>query len=317
MIAALAGGVGGAKLAHGLAAYLPPEDLSVIVNTADDFELYGLRISPDLDTVMYTLAGAANPDTGWGVAGDTWAALEMIRRYGRDTWFQIGDRDLATHVLRTEQLRAGRTLTDATAGLGAALGVRSALLPMCDEPVATIVETPDGSLDFQEYFVHRHHAPEVTGLRFEGMGGARPTGAVLAALANAELIVFCPSNPLVSIGPVLAVPGLLGALHRSPAPVVAVSPIVAGRALRGPADHMLASLGHEPSAYGVAKIYSGVVRGMIIDEADAELERDIRSLGMEVLVTATVMRDEADRVSLARAAVEFGRSLARTGVPTR
>ncbi len=314
MIVALAGGVGGAKLAHGLAMYLPPEEVTVVVNTADDFNLYGLRICPDLDTVMYTLAGVANPETGWGIAGDTFAALEMISRYGRSTWFRIGDRDLATHVIRTSMLTQGMTLTAVTGDLCGALGVRSRVLPMSDEFVSTVLDTNDGELEFQEYFVRRRHEPEVRGVSFRGIEVARPTDAVVSALHEAELVVFCPSNPIVSIGPILSVPGMRETLEACAAPKVAVSPIVGGRALRGPADRMLDSLGHGSSALGVARLYEGLVQGFVMDAEDAAYEPDVRVLGMRVLVADTVMRDDVDRRELARRTVELGRSLVESGI---
>ena len=308
-VLALAGGVGGAKLASGLEAALPPGDLSVVVNTADDFDLWGLRICPDLDTVMYTLAGIANPETGWGIAGESFGALEMLARYGEDTWFKLGDRDLATHVLRTTKLRSGEPLTRVTADLSGALGVESAMLPMCDEPVATVLDTPDGPLEFQDYFVRRRQRDEVLGMRLQGVGDARPTGAVLRALAGADLVVLCPSNPVVSIGPILAVPGMREALASSSVPKIAVSPIVGGRALKGPADRMLASLGHEVSAVGVSRMYEGLVSAMVIDGVDEGERLRIEALGMRVLVTAVIMRDEQDRVRLAREVLGFGAGL--------
>ena len=305
MIVALAGGVGGAKLADGLYRALPAHQLTVIVNTADDLDLFGLRICPDLDTVMYTLAGIANPLTGWGIRDDSFAALEMLGRYGRPTWFRLGDRDLATHVARTERLRAGAPLSAVTAELAAALGIQATLLPMSDAPVATRVQTPAGTLDFQDYFVRRHQAETVTGVVFDGIERARPPAAALRALEEAEAIIICPSNPIVSIGPILAVPGLRDAVARHPGPRVAVSPIVAGRALRGPADRMLESLGHEVSAYGVAALYQGLIDGMVIDEADAALARRIEGLGMQVLVAPTVMNDPDDRTALAVRVLAF------------
>ena len=308
-VLALAGGVGGAKLAAGLEAALPSGDLSVIVNTADDFDLWGLRICPDLDTVMYTLAGIANPETGWGIAGESFGALEMLARYGEDTWFKLGDRDLATHVLRTTKLRSGEPLTRITADLSDALGVESTILPMCDEPVATVLDTPDGPLEFQEYFVRRRQRDEVLGVRLQGVGDARPTEAVLRALAGADLVVLCPSNPVVSIGPILAVPGMREALVSSSVPKIAVSPIVGGRALKGPADRMLASLGHEVSAVGVSRMYEGLVSGMVIDRVDDGERPGIQALGMRVLATAAIMRDESDRVRLAREVLGFGAGL--------
>jgi LPPG:FO 2-phospho-L-lactate transferase len=308
-VLALAGGVGGAKLAAGLEAALQPGDLSVVVNTADDFDLWGLRLCPDLDTVMYTLAGIANPETGWGIAGESFGALEMLARYGEDTWFKLGDRDLATHVLRTTKLRSGEPLTRVTADLSGALGVESAMLPMCDEPVATVLDTPDGPLEFQEYFVRRRQRDEVLGMRLQGVGDARPTEAVLRALAGADLVVLCPSNPVVSIGPILAVPGMREALASSSVPKIAVSPIVGGRALKGPADRMLASLGHEVSSVGVSRMYEGLVSGMVIDGVDHGERLGIEALGMRVLVTAVIMRDEPDRVRLAREVLGFGAGL--------
>src|SRR5918997_2964558 len=251
-VCALAGGVGGAKLAAGLQEALPPGDVTVVVNTADDFDLWALRICPDLDTVMYTLAGISNPETGWGLAGESFEALKMLDCYGEDTWFMLGDRDLATHVLRTPRLRAGETLTAVTDALSGSLGVRSVVLPMCDEDVSTVLKTPAGLLEFQDYFVRRGQRDEVLGVGLRGIEEARPTEAVLAAVAAADVVVFCPSNPVVSVGPILALPGMRDALVASSAPKVAVSPIVGGKALKGPADRMLASLGHEVSATGVA-----------------------------------------------------------------
>ncbi len=308
-VLALAGGIGGAKLAAGLQAALSPGDLSVVVNTADDFDLWGLRICPDLDTVMYTLAGISNSETGWGIAGESFDALEMLARYGEDTWFRLGDRDLATHILRTTKLRSREPLTRITAELSTALGIESAILPMCDERVATVLDTPDGLLEFQEYFVRRRQRDEVLGVQLRGVGEARLTQAVLGALAGADLVVLCPSNPVVSIGPILAVPGMREALSSSPAPKIAVSPIVGGRALKGPADRMLASLGHEVSAVGVARMYEGLVSGMVIDGVDNGEISEIEALGMRVLATDAVMRDEPDRARLAREVLGFGAGL--------
>ena len=307
----LSGGVGGAKLAAGLDAVLPSENLTVVVNTADDFELWGLRICPDLDTVMYTLAGIANPETGWGVARESFVTLGMLARYGEDTWFKLGDRDLATHILRTARLRAGEPLTGITTDLSDALGVRSVILPMCDEPVATVLETPEGPLQFQEYFVRRRQRDEVLATEVRGIEEAKPTDAVLQALAAADLVVFCPSNPVVSIGPILTVPGMSEALAAARAPRIAVSPIVGGRALKGPADRMLASLGHEVSAAGVARMYEGLVEGMVIDRVDEGERSEIEALGMRVLTTDAIMRDEPDRARLAREVLEFGGAVAR------
>ncbi len=305
-VCALAGGVGGAKLASGLQDVLPAGDLSVVVNTADDFDLWGLHICPDLDTVMYTLAGISNPETGWGIEGESFETLKMLERYGEETWFKLGDRDLATHVLRTSRMRIGATLTEITAELSGALGVKSAVLPMSDDPVSTVLVTPEGRLEFQEYFVRRGQRDEVLGIELRGVEEARPTERVLAAISGAETIVLCPSNPVVSVGPILALPGMMEVLASSAAPKVAVSPIVGGRALKGPADRMLASLGHEVSATGVARMYAGLVGGMVVDRTDEEERSGIEALGMRVLVTGSVMRDAEDRARLAAESLEFG-----------
>jgi len=308
-VCALAGGVGGAKLASGLQDVLAPGELSVVVNTADDFDLWGLHICPDLDTVMYTLAGISNPDTGWGIADETFETLDMLESYGEETWFKLGDRDLATHILRTERMRSGETLTRITALLSGALAVESALLPMSDDPVSTVLDTPEGRLEFQEYFVRRGQRDEVLGIELRGIEDAGPTERVLAAISEADAIVLCPSNPVVSVGPILALPGMTESLTSSSAPKVAVSPIVGGRALKGPADRMLASLGHEVSATGVAGMYEGVVDGMIIDRTDEGERAGIEALGMRVLATQSVMRDAEYRARLASETLEFGAGL--------
>lgn len=304
-IAALAGGVGGAKLAHGLYQALAPDSLTVIVNTADDFTYWGLHISPDLDTVMYTLAGIANESTGWGVADETWSALGTAGRLGGETWFRIGDQDLATHVLRTQALRAGKSLTGVTADFTTRLGIRARLLPMTDAAVATWIETPDGWLAFQDYFVRRQHRDPVRAIRIDGIEQAEATGEARQAIESADAIIFCPSNPIVSIGPILALLGMQDLLKSCSVPRVAVSPIVGGKALRGPADTMLSALGHESSALGVARLYQGLLTGIVIDELDAEDAPAIRKLGMEVLVTGTVMRSIPDRRSLAERILEW------------
>lgn len=300
-VVALAGGVGGAKLADGLAMSVPGDHLSIIVNTADDFWHHGLRICPDLDTVMYTLAGLANPTTGWGIAGDTRATLDALARLGQDPWFLVGDQDFATHILRSEWLRAGRTLTDVTGKLATALGVDAAILPMTDAPVATRLRTAGGLLEFQDYFVARRQTDDVLGVEFSGIADASASSNVVDALRRADVIVFCPSNPIVSIGPILAVPGIRAALAASSAPKIAVSPIVGGKALKGPADRMLATLGYDVSAVGVANILAGVIDVLVIDEVDDALVPAIEATGMKALVTGTVMRDRDDRRRLAGA----------------
>ncbi|HEY7941572.1 MAG TPA: 2-phospho-L-lactate transferase [Candidatus Limnocylindrales bacterium] len=307
-IVALAGGVGGAKLAQGLQQVLPPGDLTVIVNTGDDLELHGLAVMPDHDTVVYTLAGLADPVQGWGLAGETYAAAEMLARYGQPTWFRLGDRDLATHVVRTARLRAGERLTPVCLGLQTALGLAGPVLPMSDDPVRTRVRTDDGWLDFQDYFVRLHQAPEVREVRFDGATTASASPEAIAAIGAAGAIVIAPSNPIVSIEPILAVPGIRAALdharHRG-VPVVAVSPIVGGHALKGPADRMLRSLGAEASALGVARRYVGLADGFVIDEADRDLGPSIAALGLRILVTDTIMVDDAARARLASATVAF------------
>lgn len=303
-ITLLAGGTGGAKLAHGFAQVLDPGDLTVIVNVADDTELFGLHVSPDLDAVLYTLAGLANPDTGWGVAGDTWTAIEMLGLYGEPTWFRVGDADLATHVRRSRLLREGVSLTDATASLATALGVASHVLPATDDRLRTILQTDDREIEFQDYFVRLRQEPEVRELRLDGLEIARPTEAVLAAIGSAEAIVLAPSNPIVSIGPILALRGLREAIEaagEAGTPRLAVSPIIGGKALKGPADRMLTSLGHESSALGVARIYQGLVDTFVLDEADATLAPAIEALEMRALAPPTIMRTDADRATLARA----------------
>jgi LPPG:FO 2-phospho-L-lactate transferase len=313
-VTVLAGGVGGAKLAHGL-SMLPGVDLTVVVNTGDDLDLHGLAISPDVDTVLYTLAGLANPETGWGLRDETWSAHEMLGRYGAPTWFRLGDRDLATHLVRTARLAAGATPTDVTRELAASLGVRARILPMADRPVRTRVRTPDGWLDFQDWFVGRRHADDALELRFDGIEDARPTDAVLNAIASADVLAIAPSNPFVSVGTILALPGVVAALLAADAPVVAVSPIVAGAALKGPADRMFETLGGESSATGVARHYveryPGLLDGLVIDREDEVQRAAIEALGVSVLVAAAVMRDEPDRARLAEELLAFAGRLGK------
>ena len=298
-VTVLSGGGGGAKLAHGFAQVT--SDLTVVVNTADDAVLHGLSISPDVDTVMYTLAGRIDQAKGWGLADDTAAVLGAMRELGEDTWFHLGDKDLATHVVRTARLRAGATLSEVTAQLCAALGVRARVLPMSDDRVATMLRTAEGTLGFQEYFVGRQHRDEVLGIDLDGIDVARPATGVLEALTSADVVVLGPSNPFVSIGPILAVPGVREALAASTARRVAVSPVVGGRVLKGPAAHMLASLGHDVSALGVARLYAGLVDTFVVDEQDTHLVPEIRDLGMDVHAVRTVMgADVADRARFAR-----------------
>jgi LPPG:FO 2-phospho-L-lactate transferase len=297
----LAGGVGGAKLAHGLQAHLESR-LVVVVNTADDVERHGLLVSPDHDTVLYTLAGMANREWGWGIEGETFAAAEMLERYGEETWFRLGDRDLATHVLRTARLRSGHRPTDISRDLQRSLGVEAVILPMTDAAVRTEVLTDDGWLAFQDYFVRLHQEPAVRDIRFGGIEDAVSTPEVGAALEAADAILIAPSNPFVSVRPILAVGGIDAGLQTARtrgARVVAVSGIVGGKALKGPADRMLVSLGSEASALGVARQYTGIADVFVIDRLDAAQAEAIEALGMRVLVTDTVMTDDVARFRLA------------------
>jgi len=306
-VVALAGGVGGAKLADGLAAILPADRLTVVVNTGDDFEHLGLSICPDLDTVTYTLAGIASPEAGWGRANETWTVLEELRSLGGPTWFRIGDRDLAVHLERTRLLRAGLSLTEVVRRICVALGVTVRVLPMCDEPVRTVVITQEGELPFQEYFVARGCEPVVRGFRFDGIEAALPAPGVLAALAEADFIVLCPSNPWVSLDPVLAVPGVRKALEGRP--LLAVSPIVGGKALKGPAAKMFTELGIEPSPLAVAQHFRHLLKGMVIDAVDEDGAERIRQLGIRTSVTDTVMKGRPDRARLAQDVLHFGAEL--------
>jgi LPPG:FO 2-phospho-L-lactate transferase len=279
---------------------MPPEDLTAIVNVADDIELHGLHISPDLDTVTYTVAGAIDPERGWGLGGETWHAMEALARYpAARRWFNLGDRDLGTHLYRTDRLRSGASLSAVTSEIAAAWELGLRLLPASDDRVETRVEVDgEGEIGFQEYFVERHHDVTVAALRFEGAERARPAPGVLEALADAARVVIAPSNPLVSIAPVLAVPGVREAVMARRDDVVAVSPIVAGRALKGPADRPLTELGHEASVVGVARLYAPLARVLVIDEADRELAPAVEAEGMHCVVAPTVMRgpDEAARL---------------------
>ncbi len=305
---ALSGGVGGAKLSLGL-AHLLGDRLSVIANTGDDFEHVGLHVSPDVDTALYTLAGIVNPETGWGRRDETWTFMEALAKLGGPTWFRLGDGDLAMHVERTHRLSAGETLTAFCARAAARLGIAARILPMTDDPVRTIVETDAGTLAFQEYFVREQCRPVVRAIRFEGAADARTTQQVLAALSAPTLtgIIVCPSNPWLSVDPILAVPGLLAALKASGAPIIAVSPIIAGKALKGPAAKIMGELGLAVNSASVARHYSGLIDGFVVDTADAALVSD---LGVPALVTNTVMQTVDDKVALARDCLDFCARLA-------
>lgn len=303
----LAGGVGGAKLAEGLAAHLG-SDLTVVVNTGDDLELHGLAVWPDHDTVAYTLAGLDDEERGWGLRDETWAVMDGLAALtGEDPWFRLGDRDLATHLWRTERLRAGWRPTDVAFALRTALGILPTILPMSDQPVRTQVRTDEGWLDFQEYFVHRHQAPEVHEVRFVGIDTASATAEVLAAVGAADVIVIAPSNPIVSIGPILALPGIRAALSAARdrgVPIVAMSGIVGGRALKGPADRMLASLGHRSTAVGVARVYADVISTFIVDSVDAGSVPDVEALGLRAVAMDTMMTDDAARTRIGAAVLD-------------
>jgi len=299
-IAALAGGVGASKLLLGLHDVMDPRDLTVIVNTGDDITLHGLKISPDLDIVTYTLAGVVDESKGWGYRGETFHALKRLAAFGRIHWFNLGDRDLATHIHRSAMLAEGRSLSDAAESIRLALGIKARILPMCDQPVPTMIDTAEGELHFQEYLVKRRAQPVVRGIRFEGVDTARPARGVLATIRDADRIVICPSNPLISIGPILAVAGIREALRARKKNVIAVCPIVAGKSLKGPSDKMLVELGYDASALGVAKLYADFTGTFVIDPADKMQAGSIRKLGMQVEVVPTVMKTRTQKRKLAR-----------------
>lgn len=300
-ILALAGGVGGSKLLVGLYGAMDPRRLTAIVNTGDDIVLHGLKISPDLDIVTYTLAGVVDPWKGWGFRGETFHALGRLIAFGREHWFGLGDRDLATHIHRTAMLAEGKSLAEAVDWIRRALGVRARILPMSSDPVPTLIRTSRGELNFQEYLVKLRARPRVRAIRFRGAARARPAAGVLAAIRDAERIFICPSNPLISIGPILAIPGIRRALRRRRSDVVAVCPIVGGRSLKGPSDKMLTQLGHGSSAAGVARLYADFAGTLVIDTGDAPEAPAIRKLGMEVRVLPTVLKTPAQKRRLARA----------------
>jgi LPPG:FO 2-phospho-L-lactate transferase len=302
-VVALAGGVGAARFLDGLTRVIAPERVFIIGNTADDAEIHGLHISPDLDTVTYTLAGLANPQHGWGIRGDSFRCLEALGRLGADTWFQLGDRDLATHLYRTERLRQGATLSTVTSEITAALKVRSALVPMSNERVRTRICTPSGELEFQTYFVRRRARDRVSAMRFEGASEAAAAPGVLEAIAEAEAVILCPSNPFISIGPILAVPGIREALRRIRTRVLAISPIVGGRALKGPAARMMKSMRHRASAAEVAKLYRDFVSLFVLDEIDRKQAVQVEALEMRPVVTNTIMNGLRERKALAQVVV--------------
>ena len=286
-------------MALGFARILPPDKLAIVVNTGDDECFYGLHVSPDLDTVMYTLAGLSNPDTGWGLVGDTFNALDMLGRYGVDTWFNLGDRDLATHIHRTNLLRQGATLSEVTAELCSRVGVDHCIAPMSDQPVRTFLDTSSGELAMQDYFVRQRSEPRVTGVKYAGSESATPSPVLRTALEEANLLVLCPSNPYLSVGPILSIPGVKEGLESFAGPRVAVSPIVGGSALRGPAAKMMGELGDDVSCVAVARLYQGITDIFLIDHQDAELTPDIENMGINAIPASIIMETEADKVALA------------------
>ena len=308
-VVALSGGVGGAKLALGLSDLVEGESLAIISNTADDFEHLGLLICPDIDTQLYTLSGKANPDQGWGLADESWRVMDALEALGGETWFRLGDMDLATHLWRRGAMAGGATLTDATRGLRRALNIQCDVLPMSNDPVRTIIQCEEGELPFQHYFVRRRCEPAVRGVVFAGADCARPSDEALAALASPELeaIIICPSNPFVSIDPILHVGAYRRCFASSPAPVIAVSPIVGGRAIKGPAAKMMAELGFPVSPVTIARRYSDFIDCLVIDEADAKCAPAVRALGVEAAVTRTVMTSREDKTRLARFVMELAK----------
>lgn len=305
MITALAGGVGASKLLEGLVGALPPEELTIIVNTGDDIEMFGLYIAPDLDIVTYTLAGLVNPAMGWGVHGDTFACLDsLLQFYGTERWFNLGDRDLATHIFRADLLKQGVPLSEIADRIRRTLGVKSRILPMTDTHTPTTILTDTGELHFQEYLVKHRAQPFVQGIRFEHIATAQPAPGVLTAIQQSRAVIVCPSNPLISIGPILAVPGVRECLQQTQAKVIAISPVVGGASLKGPTDRMLAQLGHAVSATQIAKLYDDFLDVFIIDQQDAALKAELEALGLPVYVTNTVMSGASEKLALAQFTVQ-------------
>jgi LPPG:FO 2-phospho-L-lactate transferase len=307
-ITALAGGVGASKLLLGIYEAIDPSLLTIIVNTGDDIVLHGLKISPDLDIVTYTLAGVVDSAKGWGIRGESFHALKRLGGYGRANWFNLGDRDLATHIHRTAMLAEGKTLSEAADSIRTALRVKSRILPMSDDPIPTMIDSNEGPLHFQEYLVKRRTEPVVKGIRFAGVESAQPAPGVLEAIRDADRVIICPSNPLISIGPILAVPGIRERLRTHKEKVFAVCPIVGGKSLKGPSDKMLAQLGHEPTALGVAKLYAGFTGTLVIDPADKLQVAAITALGMKVAIIPTVMKTRPQKRKLAHALLSLSPS---------
>lgn len=313
-VLALCGGVGGAKLAAGLAALPSASRTTIAINSGDDFEHLGLAISPDIDTVVYTLSGLADRERGWGLADESWQAMAMIERLGGESWFRLGDRDLAMHILRTRRLAAGETLSAITADLASRLGIMPRLVPMSDDPVRTQVVTDEGTLSFQSYFVERQCRPAVSAIRFAGAQQARPSPVLAELLGGADLaaLIVCPSNPYLSIDPILALPGVREAIAASPAPRLAVSPIVGGEAIKGPLAKIMGELGIDSDVVAIARHYRGLIDGIVIDERDAHLRTNLEAMGLAVTATQSVMRSDEDRVDLAQAALDLAARVGRS-----
>ena len=309
MITVLAGGVGAARFLVGLLRAVDPSDVTAIVNVADDFVIHGLNVSPDLDTITYTLAGQVNPDTGWGLVGESWRAMEELRRLGHDAWFDLGDRDIGTHLYRTTRLGNDSTLSDVTAAIASRWEIECKIMPVSNDTIETRVELRDGTeIGFQEYFVRLNHDVAIRAVRFTGVESASPAPGVLEAIDQAEVLVIAPSNPIVSIGPILAVPGVEEAVRARRERNVAISPIIAGKALKGPANRMMRELGEEASVVGVARRYQQLAGSLVIDVADADRRTDVEAVGMRALVTHTIMRDTDIARELALATIDAGRS---------
>ncbi|HUR48111.1 MAG TPA: 2-phospho-L-lactate transferase [Acidimicrobiales bacterium] len=305
MITCLAGGVGAARFLSGLVQVVPPEEITAVVNTGDDIVLHGLHISPDLDTVTYTLAGAINPETGWGLAGETWSAMQSLDRYGGQSWFRLGDRDLATHMYRTQRLAEGAPLHEVTAEITKSWGLDLRVIPMSNDRVETRITLKAGTeIGFQQWFVGQQHATAVSSISFEGAVDSTPAPGVLEAIESADVTVICPSNPIVSIGPLLEVPGVADALIARRDSCVAISPIIAGRALKGPADSLMSDLGHEPSVMGVARLYAKFASVLVVDEADASRAAVVEAEGIRCVVAPTIMSSPAAAADLARATID-------------
>jgi len=303
MITTLAGGVGAARFLQGLVHVVPPEEIVTIVNTGDDIEFYGLHISPDVDIVTYTLAGIVDEEKGWGMRGDTFNCLDMLRKYGYETWFMLGDKDLATHIHRTLLLKSGLKLSEATEKIRKALGVKVKIIPMTNDKVQTKIVTNVGEMHFQEYLVKRKAQDPVLDVKFEGIERAEPAPGVIEAILNADGIIICPSNPIVSIGPILSIKGVKEALKKTKAKIVAISPIVGGAPIKGPADKLMRGLGIEVSALGAAKIYRNFLDVLIIDNIDRDLKPKIEEIGVKVHVTNTIMKTLENKIKLAKEAL--------------